>query len=118
MSAPTVSPPPLVTPDLSRLRDDSGEHGRWVYADPGELAHGGGVLPTDHVLGVGAVSTTPVQAVIPSLRGQRCLDVGAGSGGQSLHLLRTGGSVVATEPTCGPTPTATPGWPGTTWSGA
>ena len=43
------------------------------------------------------MSTTLVQAVIPPLRGQRCLDVGAGSGVQSLHLLRTGGSVVATD---------------------
>ncbi len=77
--------------------DDLGEDGWWVCADLGELAHGGGVLPTDHVLGVGAASTTLVQAVVPPLRGQRCLDVGAGSGVQSLHLLRTGPSVVATD---------------------
>ncbi len=77
--------------------DDLGEQGWWVCADLGELAHGGGVLPTDHVLGVGAASTTLVQAVVPPLRGQRCLDVGAGSGVQSLHLLRTGPTVVATD---------------------
>jgi SAM-dependent methyltransferase len=77
--------------------DDLGEQGWWVCADLGELAHGGGVLPTEHVLGVGAASVTLVQAVVPPLRGQRCLDVGAGSGVQSLHLLRTGASVVATD---------------------
>ncbi|MFC3689567.1 DUF7059 domain-containing protein [Aquipuribacter hungaricus] len=77
--------------------DDLGEQGWWVCADLGELAHGGGVLPTDHVLGVGAASTTLVEAVVPPLRGQRCLDVGAGSGVQSLHLLRTGAQVVATD---------------------
>lgn len=79
------------------VADDLGEQGWWVCADLGELAHGGGVLPTDHVLGVGAASTTLVQAVVPPLRGQRCLDVGAGSGVQALHLLRTGPTVVATD---------------------
>lgn len=77
--------------------DDLGESGWWVCSDLGELAHGGGVLPTEHVLGVGAASTTLVEAVVPPLRGMRCLDVGAGSGVQSLHLSRTGASLVATD---------------------
>lgn len=79
------------------VADDLGEQGWWVCSDLGELAHGGGVLPTDHVLGVGAASTTLVEAVVPPLRGQRCLDVGAGSGVQSLHLSRTGARLVATD---------------------
>lgn len=79
------------------VSDDLGEQGWWVCSDLGELAHGGGVLPTDHVLGVGAASTTLVEAVVPPLRGQRCLDVGAGSGVQSLHLSRTGAELVATD---------------------
>lgn len=77
--------------------DDLGEASWWVCSDLGELAHGGAPLPTDHVLGVGAASTTLVEAVVPGLRGMRCLDVGAGSGVQSLHLARTGTEVVATD---------------------
>ncbi len=77
--------------------DDLGESAWWVCSDLGERAHGGGVLPTEHVLGVGAASTTLVEAVVPPLRGQRCLDVGAGSGVQSLHLSRTGPRLVATD---------------------
>lgn len=77
--------------------DDMGESAWWVCSDLGELAHGGGVLPTEHVLGVGAASTTLVEAVVPPLRGMRCLDVGAGSGVQSLHLSRTGPLLVATD---------------------
>lgn len=77
--------------------DDLGESEWWVCSDLGELAHGGGVLPTEHVLGVGAASTTLVEAAVPPLRGMRCLDVGAGSGVQSLHLSRTGPVLVATD---------------------
>jgi SAM-dependent methyltransferase len=79
------------------VADDLGESSWWVVADLGELAHGGGMLPTEHVLGVGTASTTLVEAVIPPLRDQRCLDVGAGSGVQSLHLSRTGARLVATD---------------------
>lgn len=79
------------------VADDLGESSWWVCADLGELAHGGGVLPTGHVLGVGAASTTLVEATIPPVRGQRCLDVGAGSGVQSLHLSRTAAHLVATD---------------------
>ncbi|WP_380169739.1 methyltransferase [Jannaschia sp. R86511] len=77
--------------------DDLGESSWWVCSDLGELAHGGGVLPTEHVLGVGTASTTLVEAVVPPVAGQRCLDVGAGSGVQSLHLSRTGPRLVATD---------------------
>ncbi|WP_336921394.1 DUF7059 domain-containing protein [Aquipuribacter sp. SD81] len=79
------------------VADDLGESAWWVCADLGEVAQQGGVLPTDHVLGVGAASTTLVEATVPALSGMRCLDVGAGSGVQSLHLARTGASVVATD---------------------
>jgi len=77
--------------------DELGRSAWWVCSDLGELAHGGGALPTEHVLGVGTASTTLVEAVVPPLRGMRCLDVGAGSGVQSLHLSRTGPVLVATD---------------------
>ena len=77
--------------------DGAGTAEWWVASDLGEVAHGGAALPTEHVLGVGAASMTLVDVVVPPVTGQVCLDVGAGSGVQSLHLLRTGGRVVATD---------------------
>ena len=77
--------------------DGAGTAEWWVASDLGEVAHGGAALPTEHVLGVGAASMTLVDVVVPPVAGQSCLDVGAGSGVQSLHLLRTGGRVVATD---------------------
>lgn len=79
------------------VEDAAGTSEWWVVSDLGEVAHGGTQLPTEHVLGVGAASMTLVDIVVPPVAGQRCLDVGTGSGVQSLHLLRTGGQVVATD---------------------
>lgn len=86
-------------PDLRGACDlrpyGEGEHTWWVCSDLGELALGG-VLPTDHVLGVGGASAT-LAAWTPRPRAARALDLGAGCGVQALHLAGHTGTRVATD---------------------
>jgi methylase of polypeptide subunit release factors len=67
----------------------------WVLSDFGSDVRPGPLAP-DHVLGIGAASLTLAQAVIRRPVG-RALDVGVGSGVQSLHLARHAGSVTGTD---------------------
>jgi len=75
--------------------DAAGQSSWWLASDLGEAATGG-PLPTDHVLGVGGASTTLAQLTVRT-PAARVLDVGAGSGVQSLHAARHAGSVTATD---------------------
>jgi methylase of polypeptide subunit release factors len=69
--------------------------GWWVISDLGSDVRPGGVDP-EHVLGVGAASTTLAQSSI-RLPVDRALDVGTGCGVQALHLSRHAGSITATD---------------------
>lgn len=82
------------TSDLRPHGDE--EHTWWVVSDLSEHALGG-VLPTDHVLGVGGASAT-LASWTPRPQVTRALDLGTGCGVQALHLARhTAYPVVATD---------------------
>ena len=90
-----VSAPPSLrsTCDLRPYGDE--RHDWWVASDLSESALGG-VLPTDHVLGVGGASTT-LASWAPRPRVSRALDLGTGSGVQALHLTGHTDRVVVTD---------------------
>ncbi|SOC56302.1 DUF7059 domain-containing protein [Ornithinimicrobium cerasi] len=85
------------TSDLRPYGDE--DHTWWVVSDLSEHALGG-VLPTDHVLGVGGASTT-LASWTPRPPVDRALDLGTGCGVQALHLALHAGHpahpVVATD---------------------
>ncbi|HEU4421973.1 MAG TPA: methyltransferase, partial [Pilimelia sp.] len=68
----------------------------WVLADVPAAARPGVPLPKDHVLGVGAASTTLAQATVRRPVGT-ALDLGAGCGVQALHLSAHADTVTATD---------------------
>ncbi len=80
--------------DLRPYGDDLG-NSWWVASDPTEHARSG-PLPVDHVLGIGGASTT-LASWTPRTPVRRALDVGTGSGVQSLHLSGHAEQVVATD---------------------
>ncbi|WP_068257404.1 DUF7059 domain-containing protein [Janibacter corallicola] len=80
--------------DLRPYGDDLGG-AWWVASDPTEHARSG-PLPVDHVLGIGGASTT-LASWTPRTPVGRALDVGTGSGVQSLHLSRHAQHVVGTD---------------------
>jgi methylase of polypeptide subunit release factors len=68
----------------------------WVVSDVPAAARPGLPLPADHVLGVGAASTTLAGATVrPPVA--TALDLGTGCGVQALHLSTHAGSVTATD---------------------
>ncbi len=73
--------------DLRPHEDD------WWLASDIERLH---PPPADHVIGIGAASTTLIEATLRH-RMSAALDVGTGSGVQALHLLRHSASVTATD---------------------
>jgi methylase of polypeptide subunit release factors len=75
--------------------DDLGVGHWWILSDLGERAVGG-VLPEDHVLGVGGASLTLAGITVPTRVGS-VLDLGTGCGIQALHASRTADRVVATD---------------------
>jgi len=76
--------------------DDAGAaHRWWVASDPTELTTGEQLAP-DHVLGIGAASTTLAGITLRRPRGQ-VLDLGTGCGVQALHATRHSTRVVATD---------------------
>ena len=70
--------------------------GWWVISDLSSDLRPEQPLPPDHVLGVGAASTTLAQATIRRPVG-RALDLGTGCGVQALHLSTHAASVTATD---------------------
>jgi hypothetical protein len=68
----------------------------WVLADVPAAARPAGPLPADHVLGIGAASTTLSGATIRRPV-ETALDLGTGCGVQALHLSTHAGSVTATD---------------------
>jgi methylase of polypeptide subunit release factors len=68
----------------------------WVVADLSAGMRPGRPLPADHVLGVGAASTTLAAATIRRPVGT-ALDLGTGCGVQALHLSTHAGRVTATD---------------------
>ncbi len=79
--------------------DESGAGQWWIASDLDEAAlaaRGGGVLPTDHVLGVGGASLTLASLQLSSPV-ERVLDIGVGCGIQSLRARQTAERVVATD---------------------
>ncbi len=89
----------LVEPDDDGVRAavDLEPYGEdwWVLADLPAGTHPG-VLPPDHVLGIGGASTTLAGATIRRPVGS-ALDLGTGCGVQALHLSTHAGSVTATD---------------------
>lgn len=83
----------LPTCDLRPYGDE--RHTWWVVSDLTERVRGG-VLPTDHVLGVGGASTT-LASWTPRPQVERALDLGTGSGVQALHATTHATEVVATD---------------------
>jgi hypothetical protein len=75
--------------------DTTGAVSWWIVSDLGELAVGG-PLDAGHVIGVGGASTT-LSTRIPTTETDRVLDLGTGSGVQSLHAWRQARQVVATD---------------------
>lgn len=75
---------------------EEGEVDWWIASDPGEVARGGAVLPTSHVLGVGGASRTLAQLTVREPR-ERVLDLGTGCGIQALHAAAHAREVVATD---------------------
>jgi hypothetical protein len=69
---------------------------RWVVADVPAAARPGVPLPRDHVLGVGAASTTLAQATVRHPV-RVALDLGTGCGVQALHLSTHAETVTATD---------------------
>ncbi|HEY8296292.1 MAG TPA: methyltransferase [Micrococcaceae bacterium] len=76
-------------------RDGSGGADLWVASDLGAHQRPG-VLPKDHVLGIGHASLTLAQSTIRP-RVERALDLGTGCGIQTFHLLQHAEHVVATD---------------------
>ncbi|PSL05441.1 methyltransferase family protein [Haloactinopolyspora alba] len=81
--------------DVRPYADDAGDW--WVAADltpgmDGDRAR----IPTDHVLGLNAASSTLAQLTVPR-RAERALDLGTGCGVQALHLARHCDTVVGTD---------------------
>ncbi len=76
-------------------RDGSGGADLWVASDLGAHQRSG-VLPKDHVLGIGHASMTLAQSTIRP-RVERALDLGTGCGIQTFHLLQHAQHVVATD---------------------
>jgi methylase of polypeptide subunit release factors len=92
-----VVPAALVRPQ--DYDDESGSGQWWIASDLDEAAlaaRGGGVLPTDHVLGVGGASLTLASLQLPS-PAARVLDIGAGCGIQALRARHACDRVVATD---------------------
>jgi methylase of polypeptide subunit release factors len=81
------------TCDVRPYADDT--HQWWVASDLSEVATGR-PLPESHVLGIGNASTTLAQWTIRRRVG-RALDLGVGSGVQSLHLAGHCRSIVGTD---------------------
>lgn len=75
--------------------DDAGEIDWWIASDLSELATGDPLGP-EHVLGVGGASLT-LARITPRAPVGRVLDLGCGSGIQSLHASRHAEHVVATD---------------------
>ena len=93
-----VVPAALIRPQSFVDADGVGEW--WIASDLDELAlqhlDEDGVLPPDHVLGVGGASRTLASLVMP-IEVERALDLGTGCGIQALLVSRHAGSVVATD---------------------
>lgn len=82
--------------DLRPYGDDhAGGHDWWVASDLSELQTGG-VLRTDHVLGIGGASTT-LASWTPRGPVVSALDLGTGCGVQALHLAAHAGRVVGSD---------------------
>ena len=67
----------------------------WIASDLGELSIGG-ILPVDHVLGIGGASST-LSGLMVSHPVDRALDLGTGCGIQAMHASRHATVVVATD---------------------
>lgn len=89
----TVTPTALLRPQSFVDADGVGEW--WIASDLDEVALDG-VLPADHVLGVGGASRTLAETVVP-IEVDRALDLGTGCGIQALLIARRSGTVVATD---------------------
>ncbi|VXB88334.1 Methyltransferase small domain-containing protein [Microbacterium sp. 8M] len=93
-----VVPAALIRPQSFVDADGVGEW--WIASDLDELAlhhlDADGVLPPDHVLGVGGASRTLASLVMP-IEVERALDLGTGCGIQALLVSRHAGSVIATD---------------------
>jgi len=92
-----VVPAALVRPQ--DVADEAGTGHWWIASDLDEAAlsaRTGGVLPTDHVLGVGGASLTLAGLQLPAPVG-RVLDVGTGCGIQALRARHYAERVVATD---------------------
>jgi len=92
-----VVPTALVRPQ--DVADEAGSGHWWIASDLDEAAlsaRTGGVLPTDHVLGVGGASLTLAGLQLPAVVG-RVLDVGTGCGIQALRARHYADAVVATD---------------------
>lgn len=76
-------------------RDAKGDVSWWIAADLGEEVLEES-LPADHVLGVGGAAKTLAGLTVRTSQ-QRALDLGTGSGIQTLHLTRHCQRVVATD---------------------
>lgn len=88
----------LVEPHGTGLRaglDLRPYHDWWVLSDVGSQWRPG-PLRCDHVLGVGGASVTLAQATV-RVAGGAALDMGVGSGVQSLHLCQHAASVTGTD---------------------
>lgn len=72
-----------------------GERDAWLAADPGEIMTGA-ALPTNHVLGLGGASATLVDLTVRRPVA-RALDLGTGSGIQTLGLTTHAEEIVATD---------------------
>jgi len=83
----------VATCDLRPYGDD--DHDWWVASDLSEIATGEPLRP-DHVLGIGGASTTLASWTIRRSV-ERALDLGTGSGVQSLHLTSHAHSITATD---------------------
>lgn len=91
--ADVVRPTALLRPQSFVDADGIGEW--WIASDLDEVALDG-VLPADHVLGVGGASRTLAEIVMP-IEVDRALDLGTGCGIQALLVARHAASVVATD---------------------
>lgn len=93
-----VVPAALIRPQSFVDADGVGEW--WIASDLDELAlhhlDADGVLPPDHVLGVGGASRTLASLILP-VEVERALDLGTGCGIQALLVSRHAGSVIATD---------------------
>lgn len=88
-----VVPTALVRPQSFVDADGVGEW--WIASDLDEVALDG-VLPPDHVLGVGGASRTLAEIIMPVDVG-RALDLGTGCGIQALLVSRHAATVIATD---------------------